>query len=319
MRSITLIVLLIFSAIGFGQDNKFEPYAEPLAGSDLSIKMIPIKGGTFQMGSPKREKGRLQDEGPVHEVIVDGFWMAEVEISWEVYELFLNRNDVINTESNGQIELDIDGVSGATPPYVNYNKPGLPMINVTQYAASQFCKWLTAKTGRYYRLPSEAEWEYACRGGETTAYSFGRNARKIDDYGWYKGNSEGKLHPSKKKKPNPFGLYDMHGNAAEWVLDSYDSGAYIGREKGVHNPVKKKRALYPRVIRGGSFKDSEDRLRSAARGSSIPQWKQRDPQIPKSLWWHTDATHVGFRIVRPMENPNEDSLHKLWVRPKKEY
>jgi len=319
MRSKLLIVLLTFFTIGFGQGDKFTVYTEPLVGSEFSIKMIPINGDTFKMGSPKQEKGRKTDEGPQHDVKVNDFWMAEVEISWDIYELFLSRDNASEAKSRGSIELEIDGVSGATPPYLNYNKPSLPVVNLTQYAASQFCKWLTAKTGRYYRLPSEAEWEYACRGGEATAFSFGQSTRQLNDYGWHKGNSEGKLHPSKEKKPNPFGLYDMHGNAAEWVLDSYDSQAYIGRDKGVYNPVKKNRKLYPRVVRGGSFKDDSDRLRSASRGTSTPQWKKQDPQIPKSLWWHTDATHIGFRIVRPRQEPTKEDLFKMWVRPKKEY
>ena len=111
----------------------------------------------------------------------------------------------------------------------------------------------------------------------------------------------------------------MHGNAAEWVLDNYDSEAYIARKKGVNNPIKKNKAIYPRIVRGGSFKDSANQLRSAARGYSIKTWKQQDPQIPKSLWWHTDATHVGFRIVRPKILPPNEELNKYWVKPKKEY
>ena len=215
--------------------------------------------------------------------------------------------------------MDIDAISGATAPYVNYNKKGYPVINVTQYAASQFCKWLTAKTGNYYRLPTEAEWEYACRAGESGAFSFGNNARKMDDYGWFKKNSQGKIQRGKLKKPNAFGLYDMHGNVAEWVLDSYDAKTYIVWGNGIENPVRKKKGIYPRVVRGGSFKDDINDLRSAARNHSTPSWKQRDPQIPKSLWWHTDATHVGFRIVRPRDEPKMDELNKMWVPPKKEY
>ena len=301
------------------EQSSFEIYRETIAGSNQEIRMIPINGGDFNMGSPQGEKNRRTDEGPIHPVRVDDFWMAEVEISWDVYELFLNR-EIDHVESKkGNINFDIDGVSGATPPYVNYNKNGYPMINVTQYAASQFCKWLTAKTGHYYRLPSEAEWEYACRSRESTAYSFGKGTKIIDQFGWHKRNSEGQLHKSGMKKPNGFGLYDMHGNAAEWVLDSYDPEAYIVWERGVQNPVKKNRMLYPRVVRGGSFKEDPDRLRSAARGHSTRAWKQRDPQIPKSLWWHTDATHIGFRIVRPRTEPTKKDLHKLWVRPQKEY
>ena len=319
MGSFLLIGLFISTYNIITQEVPFALYQEQLSGSDQQIKMIPIRGGTFKMGSPKGEKGRKEDEGPTLSVKVNDFWMAELEITWDIYELFLNRGiDHIKGEK-GKIKLDIDGVSGATEPYVNYNKNGFPMINVTQYAASQFCKWLTAKTGHYFRLPTEAEWEYACRSGKTTAFSFGEKARNIDQYGWYKGNSEGQLHKGGLKTPNGFGLYDMHGNVAEWVLDSYDPETYIDWKMGVENPVKKHRALYPRVVRGGSFKDDLEKLRSAGRGYSTDVWKQRDPQVPKSLWWHTDATHIGFRIVRPRNEPTVDELHKLWVRPQKEY
>ncbi|MEA1881892.1 MAG: formylglycine-generating enzyme family protein [Candidatus Marinimicrobia bacterium] len=319
MRVLLKIGLVIAVQGMSGQDSSFDIYYESITGSDFIIRMVPIEGAKFQMGSSKREKGRKKDEGPIHDVTVDDFWASSLEISWDIYELFLHRKIDQKQGVKGSIKLKIDGVSGATVPYVNYNKKGLPAINITQYAASQFCKWLTAKTGRYYRLPTEAEWEYACRSGKPTAYSFGNQIKKLDKNGWYKSNSNGRLHKSGLKQPNGFGLYDMHGNAAEWVLDNYDAEAYIGWEKGVQNPVKKNRALYPRVVRGGSFKDNPERLRSAARGFSTRIWKERDPQIPKSLWWHTDATHIGFRILRPRKEPTEDELHKLWVRPKKEY
>ena len=144
-------------------------------------------------------------------------------------------------------------------------------------------------------------------------------AKNINDYAWFKKNSEGQIKEGRQKRPNAFGLYDMHGNVAEWALDSYSPESYIAWGKGANNPVKKDKGLYPRVVRGGSYKDNKDKLRSASRGYSTRVWKQRDPQIPKSLWWHTDATHIGFRIVRPRKEPNKEELNKMWVRPKKEY
>ena len=198
-----------------------------------------------------------------------------------------------------ELNLNIDAISGATAPYVNYNKKGYPVVNVTQYAASQFCKWLSAKTGNFYRLPTEAEWEFACRAGNDDPYSFGKNARKMNEYGWFKKNSNGQIQKVRLKKPNAFGIYDMHGNVAEWVLDSYNPETYILWGNSVKNPVMIGKKLYPRVVRGGSFKSNIDELRSAARGFSKEKWKRRDPQIPKSLWWFTDANNIGFRIVRP--------------------
>lgn len=321
MKKVNFLIYYFIFTIGilYSQQQLFQKYDEIIMGSKHKISMTPIHGGTFQMGSLKTEKNRKKDEGPVHKVTIDDFWMSTIEITWDIYELFLTRNTDHVQNTKKLVQVDIDGVSGATMPYVNYNKNGLPVINITQYGASQFCKWLTAKSGNYYRLPTEAEWEYACRGGTITAYSFGKDERKIDRYAWYKNNSEGKLQKGALKQPNNYGLYDMHGNAAEWVLDNYDSEAYIARKKGVNNPIKKNKAIYPRVVRGGSFKDSANQLRSASRGYSKRTWKQRDPQIPKSLWWHTDATHVGFRIVRPKISPSNEELSKYWVKPKKEY
>ena len=169
--------------------------------------------------------------------MVDDFWMSNLEISWNHYELFLTRRIDHSGSPKGSIELDIDGVSGATVPYMNLNKAGYPAVNITQYAASQFCKWLTAKTGHYYRLPTEAEWEHACRAGHQTAYSFGNQNHELHKYGWYKKNSGGKLKKSGLKISNGNGLYDMHGNAAEWVLDSYDPKGYIDRQSEANNPV----------------------------------------------------------------------------------
>ena len=313
MKHLSLILLI---GAAFGQNINGVNYVEIIDGSDLQINMVYLSGGEYVMGSPAKERGRKKDEGPRHTVSLSPFWISSYEITWDLYELFLNNVDQKRVENRGPINLDIDGVSSATMPYVNHNQLGHPVINITQYGASQFCKWLTAKTGNYYRLPTEAEWEFACRSSTETTYSFGNSGRKINQFGWYKKNSDGKLQKIGLKRPNGYGLYDMHGNAAEWVLDSYDPEAYIKRKKGPHNPIVIMKALYPRVVRGGSYKDSLSNVRSSSRGFSSKRWKQRDPQVPKSLWWHTNAKHVGFRIVRISGTPGED---KYWVKPKKEY
>jgi formylglycine-generating enzyme required for sulfatase activity len=163
----------------------------------------------------------------------------------------------------------------------------------------EYCRWLSAKTGKTYRLPTEAEWEYACRAGTTTPYFFGDDKEKLGDYAWYVENAE-KPQPVGKKKPNPWGLYDIHGNVAEWCFDHYEKDAYgkHGADRPVVLPTGKE---YPYVARGGSWDDDPEKLRSAARNFSNPEWSVQDPQRPQSIWWHTDATFVGFRVVRPME------------------
>ena len=310
---------VFFVPFVFAQNDNRVDYFETIDGSKLQIKMVFLAAGTFQMGSPTKEHGRKKDESPKHNVFVSPFWIASYETTWEIYELFLNKVNNTRKADRGIVALEIDGVSSATMPYVNYNQEGFPAINITQYAASQFCKWLTAKTGNYYRLPTEAEWEYACRGGSDAAYSFGEKSTNIDAFAWHVGNSGGFLQKVGLKNPNSYGLYDMHGNAAEWVLDSYDPIAYIERTMTVNNPIVIYKYLYPRVVRGGSYKDGANRLRSSSRRFSSSSWKKRDPQVPKSLWWHTDAKHVGFRIVRPLDVPSKKQLSEYWVKPKKEY
>ena len=314
-------MILTFVSILFCQidDLTFVEYDQKLNGTNQYIRMVPVLGGEFSMGSPDSERRRRDDVGPAHQVIVSDYWISSFEISWDLYELFLLRNIDSLSVNNEKYGMDIDAISGATMPYVNYNQPGYPVINITQYAASQFCKWLTATTGNYYRLPTEAEWEYACRAGSQEAYSFGPASSTIKRYGWYKKNSEGKLQKGGLKEPNALGIYDMHGNAAEWVLDYYNPKGYSDYIDTQIDPIHFAQKLYPRVVRGGSYKDGPARLRSAASGFSKDMWKRRDPQSPKSLWWHTDALHIGFRIVRPKLMPKKNELEKYWIKSIKEY
>ena len=321
MRLLTILFIgsIVLAQGNIISDNSFTVYDEVLAGKDKLITMTPVAGGLFNMGSPEDETGGRKDERPVRAVCLSDFWISTMEIPWDVYELFVYRNADTPTENQGEVRLEIDGVSSATMPYVNYNKPGYPVINITQYAASQFCKWLTAKTGYYYRLPTEAEWEYACRADSKDTFSFGPLSKSIASYAWYKGNSDGKLHKGGMKEPNALGLYDMHGNVAEWVIDRYDRNGYPHHNDMVTDPFQLGEELYPQVVRGGSYKDEPARVRSAARGYSKRSWKKRDPQSPKSLWWHTNAIHVGFRIVRPRALPAQGELTKYWIEPIKEY
>ena len=141
-----ILGLAIASENSFSQNSNFILYEQNIVGSDNKIRMVPINGGKFTLGSLKTERGRNKDEGPAHNIFVDDFWMAEIEVTWDVYELFLNRTSDDIKGKKGKIDIDIDAISGATQPYVNYNKSGYPVINITQYAASQFSKWLTAKT-----------------------------------------------------------------------------------------------------------------------------------------------------------------------------
>ena len=282
--------------------------------------MRPIVGGQFLMGSPLNENNRLADEGPVHKVEVDSFWMAKYETTWDLYNLFTSRSlDNLQPKfnSNNEVNIDVDAVSGATTPYVEMSfgmgTDGFPAISMTQLAAKKFCQWLSAITGNFYRLPTEAEWEYACRAGSQSSYSFGDDINELSDYAWFKDNSGNKYQKVGLKLPNNWGLYDMHGNVSEWTLDAYSSTTYLKSLQNLSkNPYTKPLKLYPRVVRGGSWKNSHYRLRSASRQASSKQWKKQDPQIPRSKWWHTDAQFVGFRVVRPYITPTIEEQNEYW-------
>jgi formylglycine-generating enzyme required for sulfatase activity len=287
-----------------------------------------------------------------------------------------------------------DAVSRPTKPYVEMSfgmgKDGYPAISMTQHAANKYCEWLSAKTGRFYRLPTEAEWEYACRAGTTTAYSFGDNpaqlpagmsapaivreiagtvehqkagtsswlpaqpgqglqagdklrtgeksaalvevayrdpyrlpakttfdvrpADYIGQFAWHGANSDWKYQKVGRKKPNPWGLHDMHGNVLEWCLDQYDPNSYQQLQSALTQaPWNKATKPYPHAARGGHWDDQDPaNLRSAARRGSDRAWKIQDPQLPKSIWYHTDAQWLGFRIVRPLQVPPPEQLHNYW-------
>jgi len=306
-------------------ESEMKPYTELIEHSRAKIALVPIPGGEFVMGSPEKEMGRRDDEGPQRRVKLSPFWMAECEITWNAYEIWMSDLDVLRRQVEGT-ELTVRDklaeefqISKPTEPYTDMSfgmgKRGYPAICMTQHAARTFCQWLSAKTGRYYRLPTEAEWEYACRAGSTTAYSFGDDVGQIGDYAWYYDNSNEKYQKVRKKKPNGWGLYDMHGNVAEWVLDQYSPTGYSAVAGQVDaNPLAIPLTLFPRVVRGGSWDDDPMILRSAARVPSDEDWKIQDPQEPKSIWYHTDALHVGFRIVRPLVEPTAVEKASKWSK-----
>ena len=320
------------SVLVFSQDKKiisvepyiqFEPYTQNIPGTTKSFDLVPVPVGKFLMGSPVTEAKRdTVDEGPQKEVQIDGFWMTKFEVTWDVYELFMDKKStdfsLISADADIARNKEADAVSRPSPPYEDpsfgMGKYGYPAGSMTQFAALEFCKWLTLKTGHFYRLATEAEWEYACRAGSSTAYSFGDDVSQLGDYAWFYDNSRYVYHKVGEKKPNAFGLYDMMGNVAEWTLDQYYKD-YYSKLSGnpVVNPWLKPVELDPRTVRGGSYDDDPDRLRCASRIPSNPKkWKQRDPQIPKSFWWNTDSPFVGFRIVRPFKDPTPAELKQFW-------
>lgn len=296
-------------------------YRETIPGTDGAFDMLPIPAGTFRMGAPRGERRSTKSERPVRDVAISPFWMARCEVRWDEFREFQMRLDqarVADGKSERAPQDDwADAVSRPTPPYVpmdfGMGVEGYPAVCMTQFAAKQYTKWLTMKTGRFYRLPTEAEWEYACRAGTDTAYSFGDDADELGEYAWFVENADDTTHPVGAKKPNPWGLHDMHGNVAEWVLDAYDADGYPrGGAEPLADPFARPKEEYPRVVRGGSWDDDPHRLRSASRRGSSESWKVQDPQFPKSIWYHTDARFVGFRVVRPLVPPPREEWPAYW-------
>ena len=305
------------------QESEMKVYTNTIPGTRVTYVMVPIPGGEFTMGSPENEQGRKPDEGPQHKVKISPFWMEQHEVTWNEYELFMYPDEEKRTRATVQSDSSgdklADAVTHPSKPYVEMSfgmgKDGFPAISMTQHAANKYCQWLSAKTGHFYRLPTEAEWEYACRAGTTTTYFFGDDASKLSDYAWYEQNSDFKYQKVGRKKPNPWGLYDMYGNVVEWVLDQYAPDYYkqCAAMSPAVDPWNKATQPYPHSVRGGSWDDEAGLCRSAARRGSDRAWKMQDPQLPKSIWYFSDAQWVGFRIIRPLKVPPPEQMQKYWT------
>ncbi len=300
----------------------FVDYTELIPGTPVSFEMVAIRGGTFRMGSPETEPYREEDEGPAHAVTVSPYWMARVEVTWDEFEAWYGatiaegRSDTRLAESAG-----LDAITGATPPYVppdqGWGKEDRPAITMTHQAAVQYTRWLSQVTGRRYRLPTEAEWEYAARGGTQGPYFFdgsprqyterrflnrifGPNTEVLDSFAIHAGNGGARTQPPSEVEPNPFGLLNMLGNVKEFCLDWYSPDVFRDRADGT--PVVDPQGPATgteHVIRGGSFRSDPADLRLAAREPTrTDACLITDPQIPKSQWWYSDCKDVGFRVVR---------------------
>jgi formylglycine-generating enzyme required for sulfatase activity len=309
--------------------EKFGNFTEKIPGSTISFNMIALPGGKFKIGSPENEPFRRPDEGPVKEVEVSPFYMAEVEVTWDEFLVFYGqtggegrttdikaapKTEVVGTDNTSAV----DAITGPTPPYgqpdQNWGLGNRPAITMRYQTAETYCKWLSQVTGKKYRLPTEAEWEYAARGGSQTPYFFEGDPKKyskdrfwnklfgvdttmISRYIVYTENSLAKTQEPKAVKSNPFGLKNMLGNVAEFCSDWYAPDAYNTLTDGVRDP-KGPVSGTERVIRGGSFKSGAAEVRCATRDYTQDEaWMKTDPQIPKSVWWYSDCNMVGFRVV----------------------
>lgn len=272
-------------------------YTQLIPGSDLYFKMVPIPAGNFTIGNTTKK------------INIDAFWMGSFEVTRDEFDVFLKDEQ---TSQN----VSVDAITRPSPQYVDLSwgmgkEGGYPANSMSQLSALMYCKWLYQKTHVFYRLPTEAEWEYACKAGTQTNYFFGNDTKQLSKYAWYSENSNQVYHKVGQKLPNPWGLYDMLGNLLEWTLDHYDENAYAHYTN--ENPrVPANNLRYPKVLRGGSYEEDAQNLVATKRFNSDPIWNRRDPQIPKSKWWLTEAKQVGFRLVRPFKQPSEQEVNDFF-------
>lgn len=224
----------------------------------IKIETVTLEGGTFLMGG-----NRDQDTRPKHEVTLSPFAMGKYQVTQAQWR---------EVAALPKIEIDLN------PDPSHFKGDTLPVERVNWFECVEFCRRLSAHTGENYRLPTEAEWEYACRAGSTKRYCFGRSARQLGDYAWYHKNSDGHTHPVGEKKANAFGLYDMHGNVWEWCHDWYDENYY--QQSPRENPQGPESGTY-RVLRGGSWSNDQMNARAVYRYYAAPG--NRD-------------SHFGFRL-----------------------
>lgn len=297
---------LILMSFQLDRSDVFEAYTQKIPGTEVTFDMAPIPAGTFLMGS---DNSAFPDQNPAHEVKLDAFWMGVHEVTWDAFEIFLDKH-YEQSVTEGGVPERVDGLTRPSLPYLDMTfgmgKEGKPAVGMTQYGAIQYCHWLYLKTGIFYRVPTEAEWEYAARAGSKDRFFFGDDQSKLSEYAWTASNSGGETHHVGKKKPNVWGLYDIYGNVQEWTIDLYEADFY--KRSAKENPLNPAGELYPHVVRGGSFKTSEDAIGSAMRSTSDPSWKRIDPQIPKSQWWFPEAPFIGLRIVRPLNPPSPEEI-----------
>jgi formylglycine-generating enzyme required for sulfatase activity len=231
-----------------------KPFWQEVPSAAFRFEMVPIPGD--------------KDAG------IKPFWIGRTELTWEAFDVYVYRLD----EESG-LPKDTDAVTRPSKPYLppdrGFGHEGYAAIGMSHRNAAAFCAWLSERTGRRYRLPTEAEWEHACRAGTAGTFGFVDNPERLVDFAWFAENAGGTPHPVARKAQGGFGLHDLQGNVAEWV-DGRDG-----------KPVTK----------GGSYQDAAEQLKVEARQPSDPAWNASDPQMPKSQWWLANGPFVGFRVV----------------------
>ncbi|MEM9017082.1 MAG: formylglycine-generating enzyme family protein [Verrucomicrobiota bacterium] len=312
------------------EEAAMEDYEAIIPKTGVSYSMIAVPSGQVMMGSPASEENRKEDEGPQYTAELGAFWMGKYEVTWDEYEPYMIIP--VSRKKDGRLSYPkhakefLDFVSSPTTPYTEMSfgmgLEGFPAICMTHHAASKYCQWLSAQTGHFYRLPTEAEWEYACRAGTKSTFWYGNDPERLPEFDVvdpeYTRVGYEKIGTG---KPNPWGLYDMHGSVMEWCLDGYVENRLEALQKlsprnpaktTFRNPLIPATTRFPRVARGGTWYDKPVDCRSAVRWFSKPDWMIQDPQEPQSLWYLSDAIWLGFRLVRPLEIPSAEEMVRVW-------
>jgi len=298
--------LLIASVLFFGfvpKNFTQTTRTDAIPGSKVIFRMTLVPGGSFHFGNPGEIAGPL--------IQLDSFWLGTHEVSYDEFIIFYQKEYDNDTSARPEKSYSADAVTRPTPQYMDYTygmgKEGFPAVGMTQQAALRYCQWLYEKTGVFYRLPTEAEWEYACK--EANQQGSLASTSALDEYAWFYQNSFEKYHPIGQKKPNARGLYDMLGNVAEWTLDFYEIN-YLENLAGsvAVNPWAPPPRRHSRTVRGGSYDSNATECSCTFRQKSDPRWQARDPQIPKSKWWNPDSPFVGFRLASPVRQPSGEEV-----------
>ena len=299
---IRLIIILFLPLSLASQD--FKSYDQSIAGTPIKFQLVAIPAGKFQIGS-KAIMADI-DESPQKEIEVSPFWMGTKEVTFAEWDLYFKDTQLPQGKNP-------DGITRATPQYIDLTwgmgrDANHPTNSMSHAAALMYCKWLYSKTGFFFRLPTEAEWEYACKANGSSNII---DSKALVEHGYFKDNSAAKFHHVGEKKPNAFGLYDMLGNLSEWTLDQYDPIYYskMDGKDAINPPVTK----YPKTVKGGSYLDAATELRCSNRIASSAEWNKRDPQIPKSKWWLTEGMFVGFRVARPLNQPSKEEIERFFA------
>jgi formylglycine-generating enzyme required for sulfatase activity len=255
----TVIIALVAAAPGGAPAG--QRYHESIAGTLVTFEMVPVPGGPASV--PTSDGMRT--------VNVEPFFIGRTEVTWDLYDVYALGLDVPAARGG------TDAVARPSNPYgapdYGWGHAGFPAMSVTRHAAETFCRWLSARTGKTYRLPTEAEW---ARAAALSAGAAPLTPERRDAIAWHRGNADGKTHAVATRAADALDLFDLFGNVAEWVVPS--DGALVAR--------------------GGSFRDPPERVGPAGRAVQDPTWNETDPQLPKSRWWLSDSPFAGFRIVR---------------------